>query len=241
MTVHPNLIAGEWVASDELAENINPSDLDDVVGQYCRATREQTEDAIATARQALPSWAESTPQRLCEKSFRRDPLDHLGASGDGDEGLRCLHAVLVIFGHPAMPPEPGEAPFDDPVQPGDPEGLLCPFDDDEPPAVAITKILVQALTLVAGVGDHRMDFRPERREACGEAARRPAIGHAGWLDPARDEKAFGIHEDLPLAALHALMAVEAANAPLSVVFTDCASMITTVGSIRRPAFSRAAR
>lgn len=72
MTVHRNLIAGEWVASDELAENINPSDLDDVVGQYCRATREQTEDAIAAARQALPSWAESTPQ------VRADILDRAG-------------------------------------------------------------------------------------------------------------------------------------------------------------------
>ena len=62
-------------------------------------------------------------------------------------------------------------------------------------------------------------------------------GYVGRLDPTRDEKSLRINEELALTPLDALVAIEAANTPLSVVFTDCASMITTVGSERRPAFS----
>ena len=150
-------------------------------------------------------------------------------------------SVLVILGHPALPAKPCEGPLDDPVEPGDPECLLSPLDDDQSPAAAVAQVLGQRFTFVVCIGDHGMDPRPERRQSCRQPTRRPAIGHAGRLDPTRDEKALCIYEDLALAPLHALVAVEAANAPSSVVFTDCASMITTVGSVRRPAFSRASR
>lgn len=33
MTIHQNLIAGEWVGTDAI-RNINPSNTDDVVGEY---------------------------------------------------------------------------------------------------------------------------------------------------------------------------------------------------------------
>ena len=46
MTIHQNLIAGEWVGSDAI-RNINPSNTDDVVGEYARASVEDTKAAIA--------------------------------------------------------------------------------------------------------------------------------------------------------------------------------------------------
>lgn len=58
MTVHQNLIAGEWVGGDGIA-NINPSDTNDVVGTYARATAEDTKAAIAAAKAAFPAWSRS--------------------------------------------------------------------------------------------------------------------------------------------------------------------------------------
>ena len=37
MTVHANLIAGEWTQSDDVAKNINPSNTSEVIGEYARA------------------------------------------------------------------------------------------------------------------------------------------------------------------------------------------------------------
>ncbi len=58
MTIHQNLIAGEWVGGDGVA-NINPSDTNDVVGAYARATAEDTKAAIAAAKAAFPAWSRS--------------------------------------------------------------------------------------------------------------------------------------------------------------------------------------
>jgi acyl-CoA reductase-like NAD-dependent aldehyde dehydrogenase len=56
--LHKNLIDGEWVGTDG-AENINPSNLTDVVGVYARATAEETQRAIAAAKAAFPAWSRS--------------------------------------------------------------------------------------------------------------------------------------------------------------------------------------
>jgi acyl-CoA reductase-like NAD-dependent aldehyde dehydrogenase len=53
-----NLIAGEWVGTDG-AENINPSNTNDVVGVYARASVEDTQNAIAAAKAAFPAWSRS--------------------------------------------------------------------------------------------------------------------------------------------------------------------------------------
>ncbi|MBB5702483.1 aldehyde dehydrogenase (NAD+) [Ochrobactrum daejeonense] len=58
MTIHQNLIAGEWVGGDGIA-NINPSDTNDVVGTYARATADDTRAAIAAAKAAFPAWSRS--------------------------------------------------------------------------------------------------------------------------------------------------------------------------------------
>jgi len=54
--LHKNLIAGEWVSGDASA-NINPSNTNDVVGNYARASAEDTKAAIAAAKAALPAWS----------------------------------------------------------------------------------------------------------------------------------------------------------------------------------------
>jgi aldehyde dehydrogenase (NAD+) len=58
MTLHQNLIAGEWVGGDGVA-NINPSNTNDVVGEYARASADDARAAIAAAKAAFPTWSRS--------------------------------------------------------------------------------------------------------------------------------------------------------------------------------------
>lgn len=58
MTLHQNLIAGEWVGSNGV-ENINPSNTNEVVGLYASASVDDTKTAIAAAKAALPAWSRS--------------------------------------------------------------------------------------------------------------------------------------------------------------------------------------
>lgn len=56
--LHKNLIAGEWIAGDASA-NINPSNTAEVVGEYARASVQDTRNAIAAAKAASPAWSRS--------------------------------------------------------------------------------------------------------------------------------------------------------------------------------------
>jgi aldehyde dehydrogenase (NAD+) len=56
--LHKNLIDGEWVDGEGI-DNINPSNTNEVVGVYARATAENTQNAIAAANAALPAWSRS--------------------------------------------------------------------------------------------------------------------------------------------------------------------------------------
>jgi aldehyde dehydrogenase (NAD+) len=68
-----NFIAGRWVESAEQSENVNPSDLDDVVGLYSRASADEAREAIRAARAAFPAWAASPLEQ------RLSVLDAVGA------------------------------------------------------------------------------------------------------------------------------------------------------------------
>jgi aldehyde dehydrogenase (NAD+) len=68
-----NFIAGEWVDGARASRNVNPSDTDDVVGEYAQADAAQTRAAIDAARLAFPAWSLSTPQQ------RFDILDAAGS------------------------------------------------------------------------------------------------------------------------------------------------------------------
>jgi aldehyde dehydrogenase (NAD+) len=53
-----NLIGGEWV-DGEAIPNINPSDTNDVVGEYARASKDDAQAAIAAAKAVFPAWSRS--------------------------------------------------------------------------------------------------------------------------------------------------------------------------------------
>jgi aldehyde dehydrogenase (NAD+) len=72
MTIHKNFIAGEWLAGGDETKNINPSNTDEVIGVYARASRENAETAIAAARKAFHGWARSGIQQ------RHDILKKIG-------------------------------------------------------------------------------------------------------------------------------------------------------------------
>jgi len=69
---HPNYINGQWLAGANWSKNINPSDVNDVVGEYAQADQAQAEQAIASARAAAPGWASFNVQA------RADTLDKIG-------------------------------------------------------------------------------------------------------------------------------------------------------------------
>jgi aldehyde dehydrogenase (NAD+) len=58
-----NYIAGEWVAASEASANINPSDTNDLVGEFARAGGVEAEAAIAAAFDAFPAWSRSSIQQ----------------------------------------------------------------------------------------------------------------------------------------------------------------------------------
>ena len=72
MALHRNFINGEWLEGKGVRENVNPSDLTDIVGEYAQADKAQAEAAIAAAKAAQPAWASATPQ------VRADALEFIG-------------------------------------------------------------------------------------------------------------------------------------------------------------------
>ena len=72
MNVHANYIGGDWVTPGEAGDNLNPSDISDVVGTYGRADADQVADAVTAARAAFDGWAHATPQA------RSDALEFIG-------------------------------------------------------------------------------------------------------------------------------------------------------------------
>ena len=59
----PNYIGGEWTAAAaSWSPNRNPSDLNDVIGEYAQADAGQTEAAIAAAEKAFATWSVSSIQ-----------------------------------------------------------------------------------------------------------------------------------------------------------------------------------
>ncbi|MFP6562152.1 aldehyde dehydrogenase family protein [Paraburkholderia sp. B3] len=72
MSQFANFIAGNWVESTQVSRNVNPSNLDDVIGEFAQADAAQVHHAIGAARAAFPQWSNSTPQQ------RFDVLDRAG-------------------------------------------------------------------------------------------------------------------------------------------------------------------
>ena len=105
-----NYVAGEWVESASVGRNINPSDTNDVVGEYARADRAQALHAIAAAKAAFPKWSRSTPQERfdalnrvsAEIIARKDELGRLLAREEGKtlpEGIGEVARAGQIFAY----------------------------------------------------------------------------------------------------------------------------------------------
>ena len=77
MDVKGNYIAGAWVIGDELLQDLNPSNLSDVVGEFSRSSAEQTRIAIAAAREAFKKWSHSSVQLRFEMLDRKLADDHV--------------------------------------------------------------------------------------------------------------------------------------------------------------------
>src|SRR5437016_1795717 len=60
--LHKNFIGGEWLAGAKATRNVNPSNTNDIVGEYAHADAAQAKAAIAAAKAAAPAWSRSTPQ-----------------------------------------------------------------------------------------------------------------------------------------------------------------------------------
>lgn len=71
--VHKLFIDGEWVDGVGVTRNINPSNLNDVIGEYAQADAALTRRAIAAARAAFAEWSRTTPQQ------RADILERVAA------------------------------------------------------------------------------------------------------------------------------------------------------------------
>ena len=106
--IQKNFIAGEWVEGTALSRNINPSNTNDIVGEYARADQAQTLNGIAAAKAAFPAWSRSTPQERfdvlnrvsAEILSRKEELGRLLAREEGKtlpEGIGEVARAGQIF------------------------------------------------------------------------------------------------------------------------------------------------
>lgn len=86
-----NYIAGEWVEGASVTRNVNPSNTDDVIGEFTQVSAAQLDTAVNAARAALPAWARSTVQERhdvllkvsLEIAARKEELGRLLAREEG--------------------------------------------------------------------------------------------------------------------------------------------------------------
>ncbi len=92
MTQHfANLIAGESVSAAQATSNVNPSNTDDVIGEFASGSREDADRAVAAAREAFGGWSRSNPQErhdILKKASdevmaRKDELGRILAREEG--------------------------------------------------------------------------------------------------------------------------------------------------------------
>ena len=91
-----------------VSHNVNPSNTQDIIGEYSKADRAQTLQAIAAAKAAFPKWSRSTPQERfdalnrisAEIITRKDELGRLLAREEGKtlpEGIGEVARAGQIF------------------------------------------------------------------------------------------------------------------------------------------------
>lgn len=107
-THYGNFIDGQWIRSDDINRNINPSDTNDVIGEYARASASQADQAVQAARNAFPRWSHTTPAarhdilaRAGTEIFaRREELGRLLSREEGKtlpEGIGEVTRAAQVF------------------------------------------------------------------------------------------------------------------------------------------------
>ncbi|EDP63697.1 aldehyde dehydrogenase family protein [alpha proteobacterium BAL199] len=108
MGVQQNFIGGEWVDGATARDNVNPSDLSDIVGTYAQADAAGVTRAVDAAKSAAHAWNRSTPQQRYdvlefvgnEIMARREELGRLLAREEGKtlpEGIGEATRAAQIF------------------------------------------------------------------------------------------------------------------------------------------------
>ncbi|MCA1697954.1 MAG: aldehyde dehydrogenase family protein, partial [Actinobacteria bacterium] len=49
-------IAGQWIASGQSFQSINPARCDEIIGAFPKGTKADADEAVAAARKAQPDW-----------------------------------------------------------------------------------------------------------------------------------------------------------------------------------------
>ncbi|MCI0148838.1 aldehyde dehydrogenase family protein [Paraburkholderia sediminicola] len=93
-----NFIAGEWVDSDDFADNVNPGNTREIVGRFARAGLDEVARAVAAAKSAFPSWSTFHCQARADILMRaavrlREDSGRLGRLLAREQG-RALHEAF---------------------------------------------------------------------------------------------------------------------------------------------------
>lgn len=97
-----NWIAGEWVDGDDASRNVNPSDLNDLVGEFARASTRQVHSAIEAAAHARASWRDAGIMRRYEILERAgseilERKDELGELLSREEGKTLAEGIGEVM------------------------------------------------------------------------------------------------------------------------------------------------
>ncbi len=99
---YDNLIDGQWVAGNSYSQNLNPSNLADVIGEYAQGDAAQVEAAVQAARAAFPAWSTGSVQAradalekiAAEILARREELGELLAREEGKTRPEAIGEVV---------------------------------------------------------------------------------------------------------------------------------------------------
>ena len=116
--------------------------------------------------------------------------------------------------------------------------ITWPPDDLEPQALVRGGVHGD-IALVTGVDKQMLEPREAPANSGADQRQTVTVPNAARIDDQPQPRAQRVDERVLFAVLVFLPASKPRGPPLSVVFTDCPSMMTTLGPGRRPALARA--
>jgi hypothetical protein len=79
------------------------------------------------------------------------------------------------------------------------------------PAVLAQQVVRELGTLVSGISDDCANVRKQWPQATEQPRSRLSVGDVGWLHSACDQQPEGVHQNVALAAFHAVVRIESAE------------------------------